>query len=63
MGRLIDGHYWLKDSSDFEGYSLGFLGGCKGEVLTMPFIFSVIGLFFRVLVCKKPFVCFFEEKD
>jgi len=38
IGRLIDGHYWLKDSSDFEGYDLGFFGRCKGGKLHKPFI-------------------------
>jgi hypothetical protein len=42
MGRLIDIHYWLKGSSEFEGYSLGFLEGCKGGNLTKPFIVCLI---------------------
>ncbi len=35
MGRLIDVHYWLKDSSDFEVYVRIFEDGCKELKLTI----------------------------
>ncbi len=50
MRRLIDIHYWLKDSSDFEVY-IGLLGWeCKGQNLNalfnLPFVDGEIILFF-----------------
>jgi hypothetical protein len=61
IGRLIDGHYWLKASSDFEGYDLGFFGGCKGGKLGLPFIFFTILIFFGLLLHIKPPVCFLNN--